>query len=1153
VSHIVASCIMPTANRRHFVPEAIRMFLAQDYPDKELVIIDDGEDSIADLIPPRPELQYIRTRQRRSLGTKRNEACEAARGEIILHWDDDDWYAPTRVRYQVENLIATEADLNGLDRVFFLEPRAGQAWEYVYPAGAAPWVCGATLCYRREFWRTHPFPEINIGEDTRFVFGARGANLRVLPENRFFVGLVHGANTSPKRRRDARWQPRAFDSVRAITGEAWPPEATAPPPRQAATAQPAALVTAASGIGDVLRVTPLIRVLRGLGYAVDVLLAPDCMEATDLLRCAPEISRLFQTADTTNSRIAYPVPELEDRHYAVATFTTWSAPLGQQVKADRLLCFPRAEWLAQGDIACVDRIARTLGWQGPLPPPFAMTSDRDFGLPSGTVALHPGCKPAWRWKKWHGFDALARRFAHVAVVGTAADLDNAGTYFDKPFVWPEHVRNYAGCLRLADTAALIRQCAALVSNDSGLMHLGVALGVPTFGIFGITSPARETIPSPHMVPVSKGLDCEPACRLRPWGRRDCEHHIECLKMLTPDDVAERVLEKLPNLASAPPAILAKPQPAAIRLAYYAGVFDATGYGEAARAYIHALHEVGIRLAVVDTGARPAQVQDPLVASLLGTDADADFHLFHGVPPYWARMAYRLRNVIAMTVWETDTMPSAWRNPLTHAADVWLPSRFNVEAFAHGLGRQPFCLPHPLPARSPDPRSTLDPARLGIRPDDFVFYACFEWQDRKNPHGLIEAFLRAFPEEGDAVLLLKSSPGAAGSAQRALQDQRGRLGARGRIVLCCESWSNAEIEALHARGDCYVSLHKGEGWAYPLFEAAARGKPVVATAYSGPLDYLQPEHNWLVRANPAPVRQPYFYYSPSMKWAEPDLSHAAEGLRWINANRDAARAAAALTAKRLLTDYAPNRIGEAAKARLMELLAQTKPARATVVTQPDRNRLAPKPPIAGDWYDADYFENGTKSNWKNGYTWPLFKGVFTDAVGYLAELFPEARSFLDIGCAKGFLVRALRERGLEAWGFDHSSWAIERAEEAARPYLQLADVDRVCFDRQFDVVAALSIFESLTEAQLRGFLPRLRTWARHALLAVIAEPPASAVRPGGPGDLSQISSHERSWWLDRLREAGWQQDALHRCFERAAQAHRVPKRMGWSVYVVAPGA
>src|ERR1041384_2498726 len=106
----LVSCIMPTANRRPFVADAIRMFLAQDYADKELVIVDDGEDGIADLVPAHPQIRYLRQSGRRPIGVKRNFACEAARGEIILHWDDDDWYAPHRIRLQVEALCASNAD-----------------------------------------------------------------------------------------------------------------------------------------------------------------------------------------------------------------------------------------------------------------------------------------------------------------------------------------------------------------------------------------------------------------------------------------------------------------------------------------------------------------------------------------------------------------------------------------------------------------------------------------------------------------------------------------------------------------------------------------------------------------------------------------------------------------------------------------------------------------------------------------------------------------------------------------------------------------------------------------------------------------------------------------------------------------------------------
>src|SRR5258708_38752741 len=90
----LASCIMPTAHRRRFVPGAIARFLAQDWPARELIILDDGDDAVGDLAPEHPAIRYIRAPRHTSLGAKRNAACAAARGDIILHWDDDDWYAP---------------------------------------------------------------------------------------------------------------------------------------------------------------------------------------------------------------------------------------------------------------------------------------------------------------------------------------------------------------------------------------------------------------------------------------------------------------------------------------------------------------------------------------------------------------------------------------------------------------------------------------------------------------------------------------------------------------------------------------------------------------------------------------------------------------------------------------------------------------------------------------------------------------------------------------------------------------------------------------------------------------------------------------------------------------------------------------------------
>jgi glycosyltransferase involved in cell wall biosynthesis len=212
----VVTCIMPTADRRAFVAAAIDLFLRQDYLDAELLILDDGVDAIGDLVPPHDRIRYVRETRKANVGVKRNRLCEMARGDVIVHWDDDDWAAPWRVRYQVEQLLAARADVCGLDRVLFYDAAAGQAWEYSYPCGAAPWVYGATLCYTKAFWRRNPFPPVSVGEDSRFVWSVVPKSVLPLPDPRFFVAAIHTRNTSVKRTHGCRWRPIPVAAVRDL-------------------------------------------------------------------------------------------------------------------------------------------------------------------------------------------------------------------------------------------------------------------------------------------------------------------------------------------------------------------------------------------------------------------------------------------------------------------------------------------------------------------------------------------------------------------------------------------------------------------------------------------------------------------------------------------------------------------------------------------------------------------------------------------------------------------------------------------------------------------------------------------------------------------------------------------------------------------------
>jgi glycosyltransferase involved in cell wall biosynthesis len=217
----LVSCIMPTADRRCFVPQAIRCFQAQDYPNKELIILDDGADSIMDLIPNDPQIHYTRLVHKQTVGAKRNLACESARGEIIAHWDDDDWHAPHRLSYQVASLTQGASEVCGANRLYFYNIDTGSAWQYIYPESQRLWLAGGTLCYRRAFWLAHRFADVNVGEDTRFVWSTPVDRLLLLPDASWYVAIIHRHNVSPKRTTGSYWRVLPSEHIEQLMGSDW--------------------------------------------------------------------------------------------------------------------------------------------------------------------------------------------------------------------------------------------------------------------------------------------------------------------------------------------------------------------------------------------------------------------------------------------------------------------------------------------------------------------------------------------------------------------------------------------------------------------------------------------------------------------------------------------------------------------------------------------------------------------------------------------------------------------------------------------------------------------------------------------------------------------------------------------------------------------
>ena len=126
----LVSCILPTRDRPGFLAEAVRGFLGQDYSNRELVVVDDGTESVEHLLPVDARIRYLRLPSALTIGEKRNIACENARGDIIAHVDDDDWYPAGRLTAQVRALSETSAPIRGTSTLRFFDPVANSAWTY---------------------------------------------------------------------------------------------------------------------------------------------------------------------------------------------------------------------------------------------------------------------------------------------------------------------------------------------------------------------------------------------------------------------------------------------------------------------------------------------------------------------------------------------------------------------------------------------------------------------------------------------------------------------------------------------------------------------------------------------------------------------------------------------------------------------------------------------------------------------------------------------------------------------------------------------------------------------------------------------------------------------------------------------------------------
>lgn len=315
---------------------------------------------------------------------------------------------------------------------------------------------------------------------------------------------------------------------------------------------------------------------------------------------------------------------------------------------------------------------------------------------------------------------------------------------------------------------------------------------------------------------------------------------------------------------------------------------ALGVGEIARSIIRSLDVARVPVAPLSLSvpglpatvpflSLPAHRGLPYDQSIVCVNAD----MFPSVMSDLCQSEIGNRFVTGVWWWELDEVPQVARDAFPLVDQLLVGSAFIANAFKR---EAPVPVGHfPVPIRLGEP-SPMDEISLpgGVRwPEGFVFYLSFDYNsafERKNPLAVIEAFLAAFPEPGDASLVIKSLNADSNPQQAMLLCEA--IGDRHDVVLIDGPVSQSARDSLMHAADCYVSLHRSEGLGLTMAEAMYAGKPVIATAYSGNLDFMNRENSILIDFRLVEVGGGADPYRADAKWAEPDVDQAAEAMRDI---------------------------------------------------------------------------------------------------------------------------------------------------------------------------------------------------------------------------------------------------------------------------------
>ena len=317
-----------------------------------------------------------------------------------------------------------------------------------------------------------------------------------------------------------------------------------------------------------------------------------------------------------------------------------------------------------------------------------------------------------------------------------------------------------------------------------------------------------------------------------------------------------------------------------------------GVGQAGRLIVEALNSVHYPVTEFDVG-NPNEIPNIKKLKIKPSGFNkvilsVDAHSIKSITTAIGKKFLYGKYVIAQWFWELEEVPDYYQEAFEVIDELWVPTEYMRSAFLAVAPPKVNIRHMPLPLVGPSKSATVGRSHFGIG-QEFMFLFIFDFlsvMKRKNPIGLVEAFEAAFTENEGPILVIKTINGDKRIAEMA--QLKSMCVNRKDIMILEEEFAKSEIDSLVTICDSYVSMHRAEGLGLTLAEAMSAGKPVIATNYSGNLDFMNSENSILVPWRRTDVGSGAEGYSPTATWAEPDLNACASAMHELWSNSSLAR-------------------------------------------------------------------------------------------------------------------------------------------------------------------------------------------------------------------------------------------------------------------------